>query len=130
MQTPDGASAAVQSAEVLTRRTAAELRFQRNLKFVVAGLAVLLFAGLLAVAWRVIYLASSKQAQPPAPTLAIRAEQSLELPGGAQVRSISLSGDRLAVHYSVGEREGIAVLDLQSGRQITNVGINAGQGGR
>jgi hypothetical protein len=111
-------------------QSAAELRLQRNLKFVVAGLAVLLFAGLLAVAGRVIYLASSKRAQPAAPTLAIRPEQYLTLPRGAQVRSISLSGNRLAVHYSVGETEGIAVLDLQSGRQITNVGIDAAPAGR
>ena len=34
---------------------------------------------------------------------------------GAQVRSVSLSGNRLAVHYDAGAAPGIAVLDLQTG---------------
>jgi Family of unknown function (DUF6476) len=125
MQAPDGAAApaAQRSPEVAAEQSAAELRLQRNLKFVVAGLALLLVAGLLAVGGRVIYLASTKQAQPAAPTLAIRPEQSVALPTGAQVRSVSLSGDRLAVHFEAGGRAGIAILDLNTGRTITNVDI-------
>ena len=112
-----------------------EQRVQRVLKFIVVTLAILLFAGLLAAVARVIYLASAPVAQPatsaltaaptPTPTLAIRPEQSLALPPGAQVRSVSLSGNRLAVHYDVGSASGIAVLDLQTGRTITNVAIEA-----
>ena len=110
-----------------------EQRVQRVLKFIVVTLAILLFAGLLAAVARVIYLASAPVAQPatsaltatPSPTLAIRPEQSLALPPGAQVRSVSLSGNRLAVHYDVGSASGIAVLDLQTGRTITNVAIEA-----
>jgi hypothetical protein len=134
MQAPDGAAATAprQSPEVtapehtapeITAKDAAEARLQRNLKIIVAALAMMLVIGLLAVAGRVIYLASTKSAQPAAPTLAIRPEQSLPLPAGAQVRSISLSGNRLAVHYEAGGRAGIAVLDLQTGRTITNVDI-------
>jgi len=86
-----------------------EQRLQRILKFIVVTLAILLFAGLLAAVARVIYLASAPVTQPvaagatpaptsgttPAPTPAIRPEQSLALPAGAQVRSVSLSGNRL-----------------------------------
>ena len=121
-----------------------EQRLQRILKFIVVTLAILLFAGLLAAVARLIYLASAPVTQPvaagatpaptsgttPAPTPAIRPEQSLALPAGAQVRSVSLSGNRLAVHYDVGTASGIAVLDLQTGRTITNVVIEAKPAGR
>jgi len=109
-----------------------EQRVQRILKFIVVTLAILLLAGLLAAVVRVIYLASAPGAQrasstltPAAPMPAIRPEQSIALPSGAQVRSVSLSGYRLAVHYDVGAASGIAILDLQTGRTITNVAIEA-----
>jgi hypothetical protein len=107
-----------------------DVRLQRVLKVVVVALAILLFAGLAAVIGRVIYLATPSTTQPAAPTLAIRPEQSLELPFGAQVRSISLAGNRLAVHYELGASAGIAVLDLQSGRLVTNVAIEPKRPGR
>lgn len=111
--------------------SAAEARLQRNLKIVVVGLAVLLFAGLLAVAGRVIYLASPSKTQPAEPTLAIRPQQSLALPAGAEMRSIALSGNRIAVHYEVGGRPGIAVFDIETGRMITDVAVEpADAGGR
>jgi hypothetical protein len=130
MQVSDIAAAPVEAAEALP-----EQRVQRVLKFIVVTLAILLFAGLLGAVARVIYLASAPVAQPataglttsatPAPTPAIRPEQSLALPAGAQVRSVSLSGNRLAVHYDVGSASGVAVLDLQTGRTVTNVAIEA-----
>jgi len=117
-----------------------EQRVQRILKFIVVTLAIVLFSGLLVAVARVIYLASAPVAQPtaaaltgaptPASTPAIRPEQSLALPAGAQVRSVSLSGNRLAVHYDLGAASGIAVLDLQTGRMVTNVAIEAKPGAR
>jgi hypothetical protein len=101
-----------------------QLRLQRVLKIIVIGLAVLLVSGLALVIGRIIYLASpapTDDVQVAAPTLAIRPEQRLELPAGALVRSVSLSGSRLAVHYDAGGSPGIAVLDLQTGRRITTV---------
>jgi Family of unknown function (DUF6476) len=103
-----------------------DMRLQRILKIVVVGLAIVLFAGLALVVGRVIYLASgraSQATQPAPPMLAIRPEQTLELPAGAQVRSVSMSGNRLAVHYEVGAASGIAVFDLQTGRKITNIAV-------
>jgi len=133
MQAPDGAAAATaqRSPDFADLQPASEARLQRILKLVVIVLAIVLFAGLLAAIGRVIYLASSSATQPAAlPTLAIRPEQSLELPAGAQVRSVSLSGNRLAVHYDVGAAAGIAVLDLQTGRMVTNVAIEPKPGSR
>jgi hypothetical protein len=37
---------------------------------------------------------------------------------------MSLSGNRLAVHYEAPGAEGIAVLDLQTGETITSVGVS------
>ena len=117
------AMTAPQGPEPTTVPSGAEARLQRNLKLVVIGLAVLLFAGLATIVGRVIYLASGASTQPAAPSLAIRPEQSIGIPAGAQVRSVSLSGDRLAVHYEAAGTEGIAVLDLQTGQTITTVGL-------
>jgi hypothetical protein len=121
-------------ADTAPAMDAAQARLQRTLKLVVAGLAALLLAGLLTVVGRVIYLASSPRTQPgaataaaPAPASAgagaIRPELKLALPPGAQVKSVSLAGNRLAVHYDAGAGSGIAVIDLETGRTITNVAI-------
>ncbi len=126
MQASDGALAAsAQSRDNPATRTAAELRLQRILKVVVVALALLIFAGLAAIVWRVIYLASPSATQPAQPTLAIRPAQSLQLPPGAQARSISLSGNRIAVHYEAGGVAGIAIFDLQTGRLVTDLAVES-----
>lgn len=117
------AMTAPQATEPSTLTSGAQVRLQRNLKIIVIALAVLIGAGLATIVGRVIYLASGSPTQPAAPSLAIRHEQSLGLPAGAQVRSVSLSGNWLAVHYEAAGAEGIAVLDLQTGQAITSVGI-------
>lgn len=119
----------------------ADARFQRTMKIAVGVLGFLVVAALTAVVIRVIYLASSPAKQPvaetpvveaqqgatpaAAPSPAIRPAQSLRLPRGAVVRSVALSGDRLAVHYEAEGRAGVAVLDLKTGRTITTVGIES-----
>ena len=122
MQATDAMNAPT-TAEAAAQPKSAEARLQRNLKFIVAALALLIFAGLAAIVGRIIYLASSASTQPAAPSLAMRPGQILALPAGAEVRSVSLSGDRLAVHYEVGGVDGIAILDLQTGQAITSVNI-------
>jgi hypothetical protein len=124
------AISAPQSIKTSPGPTAAELRLQRNLKIIVIALAVLMLAGLVAIVGRVIYLASGSPTQPAALVPAIRPEQKLGLPAGAQVRAVSLSGNRLAVHYDAGGAEGIAVLDLQTGVTITTVAIERAPSGK
>jgi hypothetical protein len=106
-------------------QTAAEARLQRNLKIVVVALGVLIFAGLATAVGRIIYLASAKPAQPVATPASVPLSPgaSLQLPAGAQVRSISLSGNRLAVHYEASGAEGVAVIDLATGQPVASVGI-------
>ncbi len=97
-------------------------RVQGVLKFVVIALGVVLVAGLATVIGRIIYLASAPPAQPVASST-VSSNQTLQLPHGAEVRSISLSGNQMAVHYEMPEGSGIAVLDLATGRQATHVSI-------
>jgi len=111
--------------------TPSEARLQRNLKIIVVAMGVLIFAGLAAIAGRIIYLASGNSTQPPVaasvvPFTDAAQGQGLDLPAGAVVRSIALSGDRLAVHYEAAGAEGIAVLDLATGRALTRVDLRRG----
>jgi uncharacterized membrane protein len=114
--------------------SAGDLRLQRNLKIVVAVLAIMLAVGMATIVGRILYLASRTPAQPaaaPAPAAVsvgvLPKELSMQLPSGAQVKSISLSGDRLAVHYALdaagGAGEGIAIIDLRTGEPVASVGL-------
>lgn len=103
-----------------------EQRLQRNLKILVIGMGLLILAGLGAVAFRIIQVAN----KPPATGLATSGtataaapagELALELPRGAKVVSISLSGDRLAVHHESPAGTGITILDLATGRRLLDV---------
>jgi hypothetical protein len=103
-----------------------ERRLQRNLKIVVGGLGVLILLGLGAIIARVVGIASvtgdKGQVQTvktvvasPGGTLA------LEIPKGAKIVSISLSGNRLAIHHEGPDGTGIAILDLETGRRVLEV---------
>lgn len=87
---------------------------RRLLEIAVAGMGVLIVAGLAAVALRVAYLAAHSGG-------AAAAEAALALPSGASVKSLSLSGQRLAVHYVSPEGEGIGIVDLETGRLVSRL---------
>jgi len=111
-----------EAAGAIAGSSAAELRLQRNLKIVVIVLALLLAAGLATGIGRIIYLASAPGAQQIGRG-SVPAELSMQLPAGAEVRAISVAGDRLAVHYVAAGREGISVVDLRSGKPAASVAI-------
>jgi hypothetical protein len=100
---------------------AARNRKERVLVFIVAFLGLLIVAGIAAVVLRIIYLSANPQPQPgsvetgPRSQLGAVEAGSLSLPQGAVVKSLSLSGDRLAVHYESGGKAAIAILDVSSG---------------
>jgi hypothetical protein len=112
----------------------------RALRFAVIAMGFVLFVGLAAVVARIIYLTmrpasqsvdgvASPSSQPlgnSASGSTIAADINLALPAGAKVRSQSLAGNRLAVHYEVGGLEGILILDLETGRPLSQVRISAG----
>ena len=104
----------------------------RALKIAVAGMGILILAGLAAVVWRIVHLSSSPKPAPLAPALSqpaaapgaaaeLTPELMLELPQGAAVRSVTLSANRLAVHYEAPGGSGIAILDLETGRTLTRI---------
>ena len=97
---------------------------ERLLMFIVAFLGLLIIAGLGAVLFKIIYLSSTPSPQqassrPPENVGSGGAERPasgrLEIPAGAVVKSLSLDGDRLAVHYEAPGGAGIAIFDLTTG---------------
>lgn len=101
-----------------------EQRIQRNLKILVVGLGVLILVGLGAVAVRILTFANDPQ-RPTATeggvTLSQNGEIGIELPRDAKVVSISVSGDRLAIHHDGPGGTGITVIDLATGRRIADI---------
>ena len=101
-----------------------EQRLQRNLKIVVAVLSAFILLGLGAVAVRVIGLASGTSGSNQSSriiTVSPSATLSLEIPKGARIVSVSLSGNRLAVYYEGQDRPGIEILDIETGRRVLDV---------
>ena len=109
----------------------------RMLRFSVIGMGALLLAGLTVVIGRIAYLSTrpvgtSVTAPVEAPGTVARslavsstlaADIRLALPQGAKVRSQSLDGNRLAVHYDATTGEGILILDLETGRPLSQIRI-------
>ena len=108
----------------------------RILKFVVVGMAVLIVAGLGAVMWKLFDLAGPRSTgvvsvKPSIvdvkPMLtaetALSPEFELALPKGSNIRSLSLDGNRLAVHYERVQGAEIAILDLESGKVLSRVNL-------
>jgi hypothetical protein len=104
-----------------------EQKLQRNLKIVVVGLGVIILLGLGAVIVRVIGLAGGKagseSGQIAKTLVALPSDGSIamELPKGARIISVSLSGNRLAVHHDGPSGAGISILDLETGRRIADI---------
>lgn len=95
----------------------------RALKIAIVVMGVMIVLGLITIIGRMIYLASQGGRQPSATAVSARLAPAmrLALPAGAQVRHVSLSGDRLAVHFEGPAGAGIAILDLATGGQLSRV---------
>ena len=107
---------------------------ERVLVFIVAFLGLLIVAGITAVILRIIYLSSTSPVQRETASeesgAATTAGNRLDLPPGAVVKSVSASGDRLAVHYDAPGGAGIVVLDLATGAVLRRVEIAPGTAAR
>lgn len=95
----------------------------RALKIAIVVMGILIVLGLLLVIGRIIYLAGKPRSPSTSVSTSPAAEPRLALPAGAAIRSVSISGDRLAVHYDTPAGAGIAVLDLETGRTLSRVQI-------
>ncbi len=100
-----------------------EQRLQRNLKIVVGGLGALILIGLGAVIVRMAGFAtgSSRPGDVRTVLAALGGTFALEIPKGARIVSVSLSGNRLAVLHEGPDGTGIAILDLETGRRVLDV---------
>jgi hypothetical protein len=103
----------------------------RGLKMAVIGMGILILVGLGAVIWRIVELASSPKGATPTPptpgpssTPPPSSELPLQLPNGAAIKTMTLDGDRLAVHFEAPTGAGIAVLDLATGLVRSRIRID------
>ena len=92
---------------------------ERNLKILVVAMGLLIVLGVLTVIGRIIYMASRGNVQSGSAQLAVNPR--LALPAGATIRSVSINGDRLAVHFDTSAGSGIAVLDLATGKTLSRI---------
>jgi hypothetical protein len=103
-----------------------------RLRYAVMGMAAILALGFVTVIGRILYLVTRPptQADIMAPALPSKLAQPLALqaqlllPAGARVRSQSISGQLLSVHYESPAGEGIIIVDLSSGREVSRVRIS------
>lgn len=117
--------------------------FLRNMKIAVVVMAVILILGFIAIIARIFYLSSRTPAQPPKTAVTAMPQATdmrpldqsklaergrLDLPPNAVVRSMALSGARLAVQYDAPSGGGIAILDLETGRALSRIEIGNAPG--
>lgn len=95
----------------------------RALKVAVIGMGVLIVVGLATVIGRIVYLASSTEDTPPPLSSPRSKEQTLALPSGAEVRTMTLFGPRLAVQYQSPTGSGITILDIATGEIVSHIRI-------
>jgi hypothetical protein len=98
----------------------------RMLRYAVIGMGVVLIVGFIVILGRIFYLASRPGALASAPAAThLAAEPRLDLPNGASIKSLSLSGNRLAIQYVSPNGDGIAILDLESGRTLSRLKVTS-----
>jgi hypothetical protein len=101
------------------------------LRRAVIFMTTLLVAGVLLLIGRIIYLArgpSTQAASAASINAPLLADVRLVLPAGAEIRHMSLAGNRLAVHHSqAGGGEAITILDLATGAVVSRVGLDRGK---
>lgn len=116
----------------------------RKLKAAVIIMGAILLAGFALVIGRLVYLLN----RPPvdaaadsrggatvstaAPTVAASfvPQAQLALPDGAVIRHLSLSGNKLAVHFEAPTGQGIHIFDLVSGRPVQRIDVVPGRPAR
>ena len=102
----------------------------KALKIAIAVMSLMIVAALLAIVGRVIYLASLKPStstQSNVVATEITPAQTISLPPGAVVKGMSLNNNRLLVHYETTTGPGAAILDLTTGKPVSQVQIKSGE---
>ncbi|MEM8973556.1 MAG: hypothetical protein AAGD43_15975 [Pseudomonadota bacterium] len=96
------------------------------LKFAVVGMGVLIVVGLVLVVGRIIYLASKPKADNRSQPSTLAAEATVSIPTNARPVRTSTDGSRLSILYrGPGEKFGVVIVDLTTGRTLSHVKIGA-----
>ena len=93
----------------------------RALRIAVIAMGALIVMGLIALIGRIIYIVARPSTQTASSSGVLAPEIKASLPSGAVVRTVSLNGDRMAIHYDAPTGAGIAIVDLSSGRTLSNI---------
>ena len=93
----------------------------RALKIAIVVMAILIVLGLVGVIARIMYLASTKPTARPVASQATPSavEARIPVPAGAVVKSMTLDGDRMALHFESPTGAGITIVDVASGKVVS-----------
>ena len=100
----------------------------RVLKIVVIVMGVLLVGGFAFVMAAIVYQASKlgpKTAAAPAPAALPGLSAELLIPQDANITSMALDGDRLALHLNSSTGSEIAVIDVTTGKVLSRIKLKA-----
>jgi hypothetical protein len=102
----------------------------RLLRIAVIVMGVILLLGFATVIGRIVYLLNTapkltdtKLPDASETAAPLKAPPSIELPSGAVVKHIALSGNRLAIHYEAASGAGVRIVDLASPQRSITVPI-------
>jgi hypothetical protein len=91
----------------------------RLLRIAVIVMGVILLLGFATVIGRIVYLLNAAPKPPPAASstaseisASVATSAPIELPRGAIIRHVAISGNRLAIHYEAPSGAGIRIFDL------------------
>jgi len=97
----------------------------RKLRIAVIAMGAVLLLGFAVVIGRIVQLMSRVPSAADAiavpPSVQAPSEIKLALPQGAVVRTLSLAGNRLAVHFESPSASGVAIVDLATGRTVHTI---------
>lgn len=93
------------------------------LKFAVIAMGVMIVVGLAVVVGRIIYLATGSSTPAPTTASAPATGGQISLPPGARVKQMTMTNERLALHYEGKDTSGLIIVDLRTGQQISRFDI-------
>jgi len=99
----------------------------RALKIAIVVMGIMIIIGVVVVIGRILYLVAQPSSNAPRTvahaTAPLPTTLTLPLPAGANIQHVALDGTRIAVTFKTGEENRIAILDLQTGKKLTEIRV-------